>query len=252
MSTQRFLIVLCVTIVCLLGATACGSRAESRTGAGSQTGAAAPSPAPTTANTSNQAQSGGGAVVDKTPLTAAELAAQPTGQAEPGAGAPGQGSQAEPTSQAGQPQPQATVVYADSAYKFSVSYPADFVSRPQPAEKLAQLTPKPVASFSFLNPVSASSDVADLEPADLEVRVYDVEKLASLDSWLTSNGLLPADGSVAPKPFQTANVSGVQVCASTMIAPGCSYFVIVSGRVYQLTPATLAGEAMVKTFALVP
>jgi hypothetical protein len=64
--------------------------------------------------------------------------------------------------------------------------------------------------------------------------------------------LLPADGTVPLKPFQTANVSGVQVCASTMIAPGCSYFVLGSGWVYQLTPATLEGETMVRSFMLIP
>ena len=34
-------------------------------------------------------------------------------------------------------------VYADSTYKFSVSYPADFEFRPQSAEKRRQLTPMP-------------------------------------------------------------------------------------------------------------
>ena len=110
-----------------------------------------------------------------------------------------------------------------------------------------------------MNPVTASSEIVDLEPADLEIRVYAAGGIpvqggasADLDSWLTSNGLLPADGSLQPKPFQTENVSGVEVCASTMIAPGCSYYFTGSGWVYQLTPATLQGEAMVKTFRLIP
>jgi hypothetical protein len=158
----------------------------------------------------------------------------------------------EPEAQGGELQPGTLVVYTDSTYKFSVSYPADFVFRTQPAEKLAQLEPMPTASFIFMNPVTASSDLGDLEPADLEIRVYVAGQIASLDSWLTSNGLLPADGTVPLKPFQTANVSGVEVCATTMIAPGCSYFVLGSGWVYQLTPATLEGETMAETFMLVP
>jgi hypothetical protein len=35
-----------------------------------------------------------------------------------------------------------------------------------------------------------------------------------------------------------------------MIAPGCSYFVIDTGWIYQLTPATALGEDLMKTFQL--
>jgi hypothetical protein len=245
MLVKRFLNMLCITIVSLLGAAACMPDIQS------EVGAAVPSSA--TATASNQVQSHGeGVVVDVTPMSDTELAVQPPGQSEPGAGTASGGSQAEPEAQGGQPQPVTRVAYADSTYKFSVDYPADFLFRTQPAEKLAQLNPMPVTSFTFMNPVTASSDVADLEPADLEIRVYVAGQIASLDSWLTSKGLLPADGTAPLKPFQTANVSGVQVCASTMIAPGCSYFVLGSGWVYQLTPATLEGETMVRSFMLIP
>jgi hypothetical protein len=248
MLVRRSLIMMWATIVCLLGAAACGTPDIK-----SETGAVVPSavPASARATATNQAQSGGeGGVVEVTPMSATELAAQPTGQSEPGAGAASGGPQAQPDAQSGQPQSGTMLVYTDSTYKFSVGYPAGFVFRTLPAEKLAQLEPRPAASFIFINPTAASSDVADLEPADLEIRVYAAGQITSLESWLTSNGLLPADGSVPPKPFQTANVSGVQVCASTMIAPGCSYFVLGKGWIYQLTPAAVEGETMVHTFKL--
>ena len=35
-----------------------------------------------------------------------------------------------------------------------------------------------------------------------------------------------------------------------MIAPGCSYFVLGNGWVYQLTPASVEGERIVRTFTL--
>jgi hypothetical protein len=144
------------------------------------------------------------------------------------------------------------VTYTDSTYGFSVSYPDDFVFRTLPAEKLAGLKPKPLASFIIMNPVTASSDIVDLEPADLEIRVYGGGEIEALESWLISNGLLPTDGTVPLQPFQAANVSGIKVCASTMIAPNCSYFVPGKGWVYQLIPVTLEGEAMIDTFMLVP
>jgi hypothetical protein len=158
----------------------------------------------------------------------------------------------EPEAQVEEPQLGPTVVYTDSTYQFSVSYPNNFVFRTQPADKLSQLTPRPVTAFIFMNPETAASDVAELEPADLEIRVFEVGQNESLESWLSSNGQAPADATVPLKPFQTANVSGVEVCASTMIAPGCSYFVMGSGWLYQLIPATVEGETIAQTLVLLP
>jgi hypothetical protein len=141
-------------------------------------------------------------------------------------------------------------VYADTTYMFSVNYPKDFVFRMQSADKLAQLMPKPDAAFIFMNPETAASDLGDLEPADLEIRVYDAGDGASLDSWLDTNGMLPGGGTGALESFQAQGVSGYRVCASTMIAPGCAYFVMGNGFIYQLIPVTLEGETMAHSFAL--
>jgi hypothetical protein len=141
-------------------------------------------------------------------------------------------------------------LFTDSTYQFSVNYPDNFVLRTQPAENLSQLTPRPDAAFIFMNPETAASDLGDLEPADLEIRVYGMAQAPSLEEWLRSNGLLSVDSVLPLTAFQAANVSGVEVCASTMIAPGCSYFVMGNGFIYQLTPATLEGEAMAPTFML--
>jgi hypothetical protein len=141
-------------------------------------------------------------------------------------------------------------VFADSTYKFSVNYPDNFVLRTLPADRLSELTPRPDGAFIFMNPVTAASDLGDLEPADLEIRVYSAAQAPSLEEWLTSNGLLSAEGNLPPEQFQAANVTGIEVCASTMIAPGCSYFVMGNGFIYQLTPATLEGDVMAQTFTV--
>lgn len=82
------------------------------------------------------------------------------------------------------------------------------------------------------------------------MRVYRAEAVDSLQGWLASVGLASAgDGAVA-RPYRNANISGLKVCRATMIAPGCSVYVQGSGRVYQLTPISVEGEAMIETFAL--
>ena len=262
MLIKRFLNMLWIIMVILFGVTACVPAAESEvnvvvpssaTEAALESEVSAMVPSSVTETTSTQVQgSGEGIIVDITPMTDTELANQPPGQSEPGAGAANNGSQVDPEEQVGQLQPGTTIVYSDSTYKFKVNYPTDFVFRTQPVEKLNQLNPIPAASFIFMDPITAASDLGDLEPADLEIRVYVVGPVMSLDAWLTSNGLLSADGSVPSQPFQTANVSGVEVCTSTMIAPGCSYFVLGGDWVYQLRPATLEGEAIADTLTLIP
>jgi hypothetical protein len=239
---QRFPIMAGVTIVSLVLAVACTADFESD--------GSVPAQASSTESAANPLPGAGeGEVVDMTPMSETELAAQPAGQSEPGAGA--EGSQEEPKEEGEQPQPGEVVTYTDSKYGFSVSYPADFVFRTQPTEKLSQLKPKPTASFIIMNPVTASSDIVDLEPADLEIRIHGAAQIVSLESWLNSYGLLPADGTIPLQPFQVANVSGIKVCPSTMIVPNCSYFVPGKGWIYQFIPVTLEGEAMLDTFELI-
>jgi hypothetical protein len=179
-----------------------------------------------------------------------QQSSQAPGQSAPGAGAASGGSPVEPEVPDGQSPPAGLVDYTDSRYQFRVAYPADFVLRTLPAEQLAPFDPRPAAVFRFINPTIAASDLGDLEPPDLEVRVYPVAEVASLEEWLTANKLLPVGGGGDFQPFQTPHVSGVKGCSATMIAPGCFFFVLGPGWVYQLTPATLAGEGLIETFAL--
>ena len=249
MLKKRFLIISLASVVSMVAATACTPLPASPP-TSSEVSAEIPAPVVETALPVVEG-SGGGKVVSATPMSDSDLAVQSPGQSQPGAGASG-GPQTTPATQQGQSQPGASGIYTDATYKFAVAYPADFVFRTLPAEKLAQLEPVPTASFALMNPTTAASDLGDLEPADLEIRVYAAEQGVLLDSWLTANKLAPADGSVPLKPFKTANVSGFQVCASTMIIPGCSYVVAGNGWVYQLIPVSIAGETMVETFRLIP
>ncbi len=143
-------------------------------------------------------------------------------------------------------------VYVDPTYGFSIGYPNGFVVQPQDVSKLAHFTPTPVASIFFMSPTMARGDLAGIEPPDLEVRVYQVGTVDSLKSWLVSVGFASGDSGAVAKPYRNANVNGLEVCQSTMIAPGCSIYVLHDSRVYQLTAISREGEAMIDTFALLP
>lgn len=139
------------------------------------------------------------------------------------------------------------VRHEDEKFKFALRYPPDFLYSAQTDDEFSYLEPKPVAAFRVVSPEKAASDVADLEPADLEVRIHNMAAAASLERWLESAGI-----SGPSRRFKTDNISGVEVCASTMIAPGCSYFVAGNGWVYQFIPSSLEGEGILQTLVLLP
>lgn len=183
------------------------------------------------------------AIIDTAEIDTAAGAASVEGGPGPGVAA----ETATPADRTG-----ATTSFADADLGFQISHPAGFLVTPLTADQLAQLTPAPLVGYRIMNPEIAASDIAELEPADLEIRVYPTTD-AVLEEWLVAGGLLPADGSVTPAPFAAANIQGVEVCASTMIAPGCAYF-FASGAnpatIYELIPATLEGEEMLRSFAI--
>jgi hypothetical protein len=248
MSGKQLRSIFGIALVSLLSVTACGPELANPVGA---------VPPPATEPAAGQVQSSDqSAAVAATPSpmteqATSEPAAQPPGQSDPGA-ATSEAPPVEPAAQEEQVQPGETVVYTDEAYHFSISHPANFVLRTQTAEQLAELQPTPLALLRLMNPVTAASDLGDLEPVDLEVRIYASGGTTALEGWLRENGLLAEDSTTPLQPFQAANATGVEVCAATMIAPGCSYFVLSEAWVYGLTPATLEGEAMAASFRVLP
>ena len=166
-------------------------------------------------------------MVEATPMSEAELANQPQGQSEPGAGESVAGETGKQTPSPGLSVPPAgRTAYVDPTYGFIISYPNGFVVQPQDVSKLAQFTPTPVASIFFMNPTMAAGDLAGVEPPDLEVRVYQAGAVDSLKSWLVSVGFASVDSGAVAQPYRNASVSGLKVCQSTMIAPGCSVYVL--------------------------
>lgn len=231
-----------VLLVWLTTAAACALNVANQNEAAASSGSA---------TASSQVQSNTGEIVTTVPISAPQTTALPD-RSDSGGGGATSNSTSESAPQTAQTPTGIVLTYTEITYNFTIQYPADFITRTLSSEKLAQLKPTPAMIVGFINPQTAASSIAELEPADLEIRAYNTAGSALLEEWLTTNALLPTDGSVTPKPFQTVNTTGVQICAATMIAPGCSYFIKGIDWVYQLTPATVAGEAMINSFMLNP
>ena len=191
----------------------------------------------------------GGQVVEATPLSETELSAQPPGQTEGGAGQ--DDSQSEPGGEVDEDGASAeTQVYSDNSFGFSVVVPANFVVQAADAARLSGLVPAPDAAVYFVEPGLAESALAGTDAPNLEVRVFETGPVTALSDWLVAAGM-GADLAQTPTALGSG-LSGVKVCASTMITPNCSIFVAGANRVYQLRALDQAGDAIAQSFAVAP
>lgn len=187
------------------------------------------------------------------PTSDAGSANRGEGSSGPGVGesAPGEAVGRSAVRCAGTPS-EGSKTYIDRLYGFSVKHPDGFVVRPQDPSRLGGFSPTPIVSIHFMNPTMAKGALAGMEPPDLDVRVYRAGAASSLENWLASTGFASKGGGTDVRPYRNANLSGLKVCQTTMIAPGCSYYFLFGGRVYALTPATVEGEAMLESFSPAP
>lgn len=224
---------------------------------GGEMGAQADSSANELVSPSDSGQTG---IVEVTPLSEEALAGQPPGQTEPGVSSSSESGQTEsgvtdsnqgqtnPDTGQTQPVPNGWSVYSSDQFGFTVAYPSNFVIGSPSAGVLAQLMPAPNASVYFADPNIAASALAGTDAPDLEVRIFESGPVQSLDRWLASAGVVTAGDGKNVAPYVSASASGLEVCESTMVAPGCSLFIAGKDRVYQLRYTTLEGETMAASF----
>lgn len=141
-------------------------------------------------------------------------------------------------------------IYSDSQRQFKLSYPNDFVAVERNRHELNKFTPSPQFAILFMNDMMASSQFAGIEPADLEIKAYRLSTQQTLNEWLESTGFAHGESGSKIRHFQTKHIHGLEVCGSTMAAPGCSVYVINANFIFQLTPASQSGQAMMESFEL--
>ncbi|HQU98730.1 MAG TPA: hypothetical protein PLV19_03790 [Nitrosomonas sp.] len=141
-------------------------------------------------------------------------------------------------------------IYNDSQRQFKLSYPSDFVAVERKQHELNKFTPSPQFAIIFMNDMMASSQFAGIEPADLEIKAYRLSTQQTLNEWLESTGFAHGESGSKIRHFPTKHIHGLEVCGSTMAAPGCSVYVVNANFIFQLTPASQSGEAMMESFEL--
>ncbi len=137
--------------------------------------------------------------------------------------------------------------YTDPKFGFSVGMPANIVVM----EGKAQVLPVPLAQVHFMDQTLAQSELADMEPPELAIRVYDNAAGKTVEQWLADEGILAArfgGQSATVEPFAIGNLQGVRVTSMLMLAPNSAVFVAGEGVIYELQPLGLIGEQMMATF----
>ena len=139
--------------------------------------------------------------------------------------------------------------YIDPKKQFWLSYPSDFIAHERNSNELLKFKPTPERAVYFMNPHMASGQLAGIEPADLELKIYRmIQSHSSLRDGLRNSGLVPEMDDAVIKNFQTKHINGLEVCASTMVAPGCSIYTLHTHFIFQLTPGSQAGQIMMENF----
>lgn len=97
-----------------------------------------------------------------------------------------------------------------------------------------------------LSPPMARSELAGVEPPDLQIRFYPQGAAADLAAWLGARGLLTEADVTWQGALQARR------CTRTLEAPGCATYLWGPHRVAQLVALGAEGQAVMATFEWLP
>lgn len=186
-----------------------------------------------------------GHVVDST----GEEDSGPQSSAPSAGGAPGVSPSGFPGQEGAEEEPFVVAsTYTDPRFGFSVGIPASIVM----TEGKAQVLPVPLMQIHFMDEALANSELADMEPPQLAIRVYDNPAGKTVEQWLRDEGVLARFGGehATIEPYTIGNLQGVRVTSMLMLAPNSAVFVAGDGVIYELQALGLIGEQMMATFQL--
>ena len=133
--------------------------------------------------------------------------------------------------------------YSNDQYSFELRYPPDYaVVYPR-----GQLEPPPLFRVWFKEASMVKSPIAEREPPQLAIEVYENASQQTLDAWLASSGMLRN----LTQPFQQTvdigGVHGLRVRGMTMLAPDTFYYVARGPFIYRFTPLGRSTEEILAT-----
>jgi hypothetical protein len=134
-------------------------------------------------------------------------------------------------------------VYRNEQYAFELRYPPDYTVL-QPRNLLE---PPPVLRVWFKEAGLVNSPIAEREPPQFAVDVYDNPSRKSLDAWLESSGVSRNLERATREPTEVAGAPGLRLTDRALLAPNTFYFVTRDRLVYRFTPLGALSDQMLAT-----
>jgi hypothetical protein len=133
--------------------------------------------------------------------------------------------------------------YRNDQYSVELRYPPDYaVVKPRD-----QLQPPPLLRVWFKEASLANSPIADREPPQFAVDVYDNASQQTLDAWLAGSGVTRNFARVTKQAVQVGGVQGLRLADQTLLAPNTFYYVARGPFVYRFTPLGGLSDKMLAT-----
>lgn len=134
-------------------------------------------------------------------------------------------------------------VYRNNQYSFELRYPPDYAVVPPHN----QLQPPPLFRVWFKPASLVNSPIAEREPPQFAVDVYNNASHQPLDTWLAGSGVARNLTRPNEEAVRVGGVDGVRLTDQTLLAPNTFYYVARGPFVYRLTPLGGVSGEMLET-----
>jgi hypothetical protein len=129
-------------------------------------------------------------------------------------------------------------IYRNEQYSLELRYPSGLLPH-------NGLQPPPLFRVWFKPASLVNSPIADREPPQFAVDVYDNASQQPLDTWLTGSGVARNLARPNEEVVRVGGIAGIRLTDQTLLAPNTYYFVARGPFVYRLTPlGGLSGEML--------
>jgi hypothetical protein len=137
------------------------------------------------------------------------------------------------------------LTYANTALGFSLNYPDSYAVL-EGVSSLRKGGPRPIYRVFFQDKDLVSSQVADLEPPQFSIEIFELPPKIPYKDWLQQKGMIPLHSEV--EVFPIADRSGLKVTLRQRIAPRQFVVVEKGGLIFRFTLLGLHSSAMLNSF----
>lgn len=123
--------------------------------------------------------------------------------------------------------------YRNDQYSVELRYPPDYAVV-KPRDQLLQ--PAPLFRAWFKEASLVNSPIADREPPQFALDVYDNASQQTLDAWLAGSGVTRNFARATRQAVEVGGVQGLRLTDQTLLTPNTFYYVARGPFVYRFTP----------------